>query len=92
MRQNRALIAKFTCAWMYQRLFRLFNNSALGSFHYLPSLPPLLPALLAAGAVHFGGIVGRMAPTLESDHPLPPCKSNFFSPVYHTGDTAGSTL
>lgn len=67
MRQNRALIAKLTCAWMYQRLFRLFNNSALGSFHHLPSPPPLLLALLVTGAVHFGGTVGRIVPTLESD-------------------------
>lgn len=91
MRQNRALIAKFTCAWMYQRLFRLFNNSALGSFHHLPSLPPLLPALLTTRAEHFVGIVERITPTLESDQPLPPCKSNFFSPGCLMGDTAEST-
>lgn len=88
MRQNRALIAKFTCAWMYPRLFRPLNNTALGSFHHLPSLPPLLPALPATRAVHFGGIVGRITPTLESDQPLSPCKDNFFSPVCHMDDTA----
>lgn len=68
MKQTRALgpdIATFTCACMYQSLFSLCNNPSLGSFHHLPPLPALLPALLADRAVLFGDMMGRLAPTLE---------------------------
>lgn len=43
MKQTRALgpdFATFTCAWLYQSLFSLRNDSPWGSFHHLPpSLP-----------------------------------------------------